>query len=55
VLLFSHVAEVPCADMPGIARPRRFAFLTVPPTVLMRLRYSPFFSYVERWIEDFLE
>ena len=30
-------------------------FLTVPPTVLMRLRYNPFFPYVERRIEAFLE
>ena len=30
-------------------------FLTVPPTVLMRLRHNPFFPYVERRIEAFLE
>ena len=30
-------------------------FLAVPPTVLMRLRYDPFFPYVERRIGEFLD
>ena len=28
--------------------------LTVPPTALLRLRFNPFFPYVERRIEDFM-
>jgi hypothetical protein len=34
---------------------RERGFLTVPPMVLMRLRYNPFAPYVERRIEAFLE